>query len=204
MSRSEDCLRIFAYDEQLWGEGLCFAGIDEAGRGPLAGCVMAACVVMPRSPRIHRVYDSKGISERRREDLFEEISLHALFVGTGRAEAREIDAINILQATKLAMRRAAHGAPAGMFLIDAVTNIGLEGLERPIIRGDSSSYSIAAASIIAKVTRDREMRMLDERYPAYGFARHKGYGTKTHMDAIRVFGPCPEHRLSFLGGILNR
>jgi len=203
LPKAKDYLSVYACDEMLWDKNLCFAGIDEAGRGPLAGCVMAACVVMPRTPRIAGVYDSKSVSEKRREQLYKQIVQYALFVGTGRAEAREIDEINILQATKLAMRRAAQGAPVRLFLIDAVKGIGLDGEEKPIIHGDAISYSIAAASIIAKVTRDREMLMLDHLYPDYGFASHKGYGTKAHMNALRALGPCPEHRTTFLGRILR-
>ena len=131
------------------------------------------------------------------------IRKHAFFVGVGRVEAEEIDSINILEATKLAMRRAANGAPADVFLIDAVTRVGLPGEERAIIGGDAASYSIAAASIIAKVTRDREMAELDALYPQYGFKKHKGYGTAEHIKAIREFGPSPIHRRSFLGRILK-
>ncbi len=203
MTKAERIKGVYAHDEALWDKGLCFAGIDEAGRGPLAGCVTAACVVMPRAPRIEGVYDSKALSEKQRELLYDQILRHAIFVGTGRAEAREIDGINILQATKLAMRRAAAGAPVRLFLIDAVTDVGLDGEERAIIHGDAVSYAIAAASIVAKVSRDREMQTLDRLYPAYGFASHKGYGTKAHAEAVRAFGPCPEHRMTFLKRILR-
>lgn len=203
MPKAELYQGVYAYDEALWDDGLCFAGIDEAGRGPLAGCVMASCVVMPRTPRIAGVFDSKALSEKQRGLLFDQILRHAVFVGTGRAEAREIDEINILCATKLAMRRAAKGAPVRLYLIDAVTDIGLDGEERAIIHGDATSYAIAAASIIAKVTRDREMLVLDRLYPEYGFASHKGYGTKAHIEAVRTVGPCPEHRKTFLGRILR-
>lgn len=181
-----------------------FAGIDEAGRGPLAGCVTAGCVIMPRTPVIPSIDDSKKVSEASREKLFEEITKHAVFIGVGRVSAEEIDQINILQATKLAMRRAAHGAPTMLFLIDAVTEIGLKGEERPIIHGDALSYAIAAASIVAKVSRDRELRELDQKYPVYGFLRNKGYGTAEHMEAIRTLGPCPEHRRSFITRIQVR
>ncbi|NLX82395.1 MAG: ribonuclease HII [Clostridiales bacterium] len=187
---------------KLWEQGLVFAGIDEAGRGPLAGCVTAACVVMPRQPRVEKVFDSKRLSEKQRELLFDEIYNQALFVGMANVNAEEIDRINILEATKQAMRQAAEGAPAGTFLVDAVTQVGIKGEEWPIISGDAVSYSIAAASIIAKVTRDRIMRKLDELYPDYGFAKHKGYGTRQHIAAIHRLGPCPVHRKSFLTRIL--
>ncbi len=190
---------LYAYDQDLWHQGLRFAGIDEAGRGPLAGPVVAACVVFsPGTQMLDFIDDSKKLSEKRREAVCEEVFRWADFVGVGQVEAEEIDRINILEATKLAMRRAAQGAPAPLFLIDAVAGVGLSGRERPIIHGDAVSYSIAAASIVAKVTRDRQMRALGERFPGYGFARHKGYGTAAHMQAIRELGPCQEHRRSFL------
>lgn len=202
-SKQELCARVYAHDAALWDSGLVFAGMDEAGRGPLAGCVMAACVVMPREPMIYPVYDSKKLTQKQRESAYEQIMEQAVFVGLGRAEVSEIDEINILQATKLAMRRSAQGAPVDLFLIDAVTGIGLPGEEKAVIGGDAASYSIAAASIIAKVSRDREMEELDALYPQYGFQKHKGYGTAEHIRAIREFGPCPAHRKSFLGKILS-
>ena len=200
MGKSEERrLALFQHDMSLWQQGMRFAGIDEAGRGPLAGPVVAACVVFsPETRMLDHVDDSKKLSENRREQVCEEIFRWADFVGVGQAEAEEIDRINILEATKLAMRRAAKGAPAGLFLIDAVRGVGLEGSECPIIHGDAVSYSIAAASIVAKVTRDRQLRALDEKHPGYGFARHKGYGTAAHMQAVRQLGLCPEHRRSFL------
>lgn len=177
-------------------------GVDEAGRGPLAGAVFAACVIMPADPVLPWVDDSKKLSEARREEVFEQILQTALFVGVGRAEPAEIDALNILQATKLAMRRACAGVVCDGVLIDAVTGLGLCAKEIPIIHGDALSYCIAAASIVAKVSRDREMRRWHELYPQYGFVRHKGYGTPEHVEALRIAGPCPLHRQSFLGGIL--
>jgi len=194
--------QAYRHDLALWEQGVVFAGIDEAGRGPLAGCVTAACVVMQKEPRLPNIYDSKHLSEKQRSEAFERIREQALFVGVGHVEADEIDRINILEATRLAMRKAAAGAPVDTFLVDAVADIGLSGRELPLIGGDAASYSIAAASIIAKVTRDRLMQELDAMYPAYGFARHKGYGTRQHMDAIRQLGPCPAHRKTFLTRIL--
>ena len=177
--------------------------MDEAGRGPLAGNVVAACVVMPKEPLLLWVDDSKKLSPARRETLYDEILSAALFVGVGQAGAAEIDRYNILEATKMAMRRAAENAPADVFLIDAVRGLGLPGEERGIIHGDALCYSIAAASIIAKVTRDRQMDELDRLYPGYGFAKHKGYGTAQHIAALKELGPCPEHRRSFIGHFVS-
>ena len=175
------------------------AGMDEAGRGPLAGCVVAACVIMPEEPLILWVDDSKKLSESRREKVYDEIMGTALAVGIGEVGAEEIDRINILEATRKAMRIAADQVKGDIYLIDAVTGLGLEGREVPLIKGDASSYSIAAASIIAKVTRDRQMRELDKLYPEYGFIRNKGYGTAEHIAALRRIGPCPAHRRTFIG-----
>ncbi len=180
--------------------GLVIAGMDEAGRGPLIGPVITACVVMPlHETPILWVDDSKKLSEKRREEVFEQIQKTALYIGVGRAEASEIDRINILQATKQAMREAAGQVPAHLFLIDAVRDLGLNGREVPIVHGDAVSYSIAAASIVAKVTRDRILAELDTQYPVYGLKKNKGYGTKEHIQALQTYGPCPEHRRSFIG-----
>jgi len=157
---------------------------------------------MPAEPLIPWVDDSKKLSEGRREKVYEEIMETALAVGIGEVTPEEIDRINILEATKKAMRIAAGQVDAERFLIDAVTGLGLAGEEIPIIRGDAQSYSIAAASIIAKVYRDRKMRELDRNYPAYGFARNKGYGTREHIEVLRRIGPCPEHRRSFIGNFV--
>ena len=194
--REENMVR---HDTAYWQNYARVAGMDEAGRGPLAGDVVAACVIMPPVPILEWVDDSKKLSASRRERVYDRIIKTALFIGVGRADASEIDRINILQATMNAMRRAASGASAGVYLIDAVRNLGLDAPEIPIIHGDAVSYSIAAASIVAKVTRDREMQEIDRQYPEYGFARHKGYGTAEHIAAIRRFGPCPIHRMSFIG-----
>lgn len=189
---------LMAYDLQYRQNGLVVAGMDEVGRGPLAGNVVTACVVMPEDPVILWIDDSKKLSESRREKVFEEIMKHALYVGVGEISPEEIDRINILEATKNAMRKAASEVPADIFLVDAVTKLGLKGKEIPIIKGDATSYSIAAASIVAKVIRDRQMIELDKLYPEYGFARNKGYGTKEHIDALKRIGPCPVHRRSFI------
>lgn len=187
---------LMAHDCQFSG---VVAGMDEVGRGPLAGNVVTACVVMPKEPVLPWIDDSKKLSESRREKVYEEIMRIALYVGIGQATPEEIDEINILEATKKAMRDAAAQVPADVFLIDAVTGLGLAGQEVPIIKGDATSYAIAAASIVAKVTRDRQLIELDKQYPAYGFARNKGYGTAEHIAALRRLGPCPEHRSSFIG-----
>ncbi len=203
ISRLERLEQLLNMDAGFRGGVSRLAGMDEVGRGPLAGCVMAACVVMPPDSRILWVDDSKKLSRMRREKVYDEIVKEALFVGVGRAEPEEIDRINILQATMQAMRRAAHGAGAQLYLVDAVKNLGLEGEERAIIHGDALSYSIAAASIVAKVLRDREMERLDALYPMYGFARNAGYGTAEHIRALREHGPCPLHRRSFIGRLLG-
>lgn len=198
-NRHEHALLLQSYDRSVDGGTLILAGMDEAGRGPLVGNVVAACVVMPLDTVIDWVDDSKKLSEMRREKVFEEIMAQALYVGIGRATPEEIGEINILNATKKAMREAAAAVPAEVFLIDAVKGLGLNGKEIPIIKGDATSYAIAAASIIAKVTRDREMAELDKLYPEYGFIRNKGYGTAEHIAALKKYGPCPAHRKSFIG-----
>lgn len=187
------------------------AGIDEAGRGPLAGPVVAACCVLPKDAEILYLNDSKKLSEKRREALFLEIQEKALAFGIGIADEHRIDEINILQATYEAMREAVRqvteklNAAPEVLLNDAVTipNIAAEIRQVPIIKGDAKSVSIAAASVLAKVTRDHLMVEYDKLYPDYGFAKHKGYGTKQHTDALRALGPCPIHRKSFLTKILG-
>ena len=190
------------YDRQYRLPGIVLAGMDEVGRGPLAGNVVTACVVMPEEPLIVWIDDSKKLSETRREKVYEEILHHVLWVGIGEVSPDEIDEINILQATRKAMIAAAEKVPADIFLIDAVKNLGLKGKEIPLIKGDATSYNIAAASIIAKVTRDRQMTEADRLYPEYGFARNKGYGTKEHIDALKKYGPCPIHRRSFISNFV--
>jgi len=199
MARS---MELMAYDLPFREGGVLVAGMDEVGRGPLAGNVVTACVVMPAEPVLPWIDDSKKLSESRREKVFDEIMKIALYVGIGQVGPEEIDRINILQATRKAMKMAADQVPAQVFLIDAVTNLGLNGREVPIIKGDATSYSIAAASIVAKVTRDRQMAELDRVYPEYGFIRNKGYGTREHTEALRRIGPCPAHRRTFIGNFL--
>ena len=191
--------KLYAYDLS-YNKCCVIAGMDEAGRGPLAGNVVAACVCIPLDKvPIPGVNDSKKLSEKRRNLLYDEIMQVADFVGVGMATPEEIDRMNILEATKKAMREAAAQVHADIYLIDAVKNLGLNGQEVSIIHGDALSYHIAAASIIAKVTRDRQMAELDQLYPEYGFLRHKGYGTAEHIRALQTYGPCPAHRKSFIG-----
>lgn len=199
MKREQRLAELIKTDEPLWAMNVVFAGMDEAGRGPLAGNVVAACVVMPPKPLLEWVDDSKKLSETRRELVYAQIMETALHVGVGQASPEEIDQINILNATKEAMRRAASSVPAALYLIDALEGLGLGGREQGIIHGDALCYSIAAASIVAKVTRDRQMGSLDAQYPAYGFRKHKGYGTAQHIAALREYGPCPAHRRTFIG-----
>ena len=180
-------------------------GIDEAGRGPLAGPVVAGAVILPKNSRILYLNDSKKLSEKRREELFVRIQKEALAWSVGIAEPERIDEINILQATYEAMRKAIQGLPQkpDLLLNDAVTIPDVEIVQIPIVKGDAKSLSIAAASILAKVTRDHMMMEYDMIYPEYGFGKHKGYGTAAHMEAIRRFGPCPIHRRTFIKKIVG-
>ena len=175
-------------------------GIDEAGRGPLAGPVAAGAVILPKDCRILYLNDSKKLSEKRREELFEEIKEKAAAWSVGIVSPARIDEINILQATYEAMRDAVGrlGVTPDVLLNDAVTIPGLPMKQVPIIKGDAKSLSIAAASVLAKVTRDHMMAEYEEMFPGYGFAKHKGYGTAAHIQAIRELGPCPIHRRSFI------
>ena len=187
------------------------AGIDEAGRGPLAGPVVVACCMMPRESMIEGVNDSKKIAEKKREKLYELITEEAISYGVGIIGQREIDEINILQATKKGLTIAIKDMEEKLkekpelgktkpdaILVDALTKIDTDGIPyKSIIHGDAISYSIACSSIIAKVTRDRIMRQWDEVYPQYGFMKHKGYGTAAHIQAIKEYGICPLHRRSF-------
>lgn len=197
--------------ERKYAEFALIAGIDEAGRGPLAGPVVAASVILPKDRPILYVNDSKQLSEKKREELFAVIMKEAVAVGVGMASPQLIDEINILQATYCAMRDAIRGLKStdgtpyqpDLLLNDAVRIPDVPIRQIPIIKGDAKSCSIAAASIIAKVTRDRIMREYDSIYPEYGFQKHKGYGSQAHMEALRQFGPCPIHRRTFIGGILG-
>jgi len=203
-SDQERLMRMISeYETPLWDAGMRVAGIDEVGRGPLAGPVVTACIIVPQDKLVPGVNDSKKVAEKKREKLFDLLMASAEYVATGWKTPQEIDEMNILAATKAAMEEAAAGAEGAHFLVDAVTGLHLPGPITPIIHGDATSYMIAAASIIAKVTRDRYMIELDEKYPQYGFARNKGYGTAEHIAALKEYGPCPEHRTSFIQGILS-
>ena len=176
------------------------AGVDEAGRGPLAGPVVAAAVILPDSFRLDGLTDSKKVPAARREKFFRILTTHTAIVwSTGCAEVAEIDRLDILRATHLAMARALGSLPQrpDHALVDGLPARGLPVDHTALVQGDALSLSIAAASIIAKVTRDRLMVGLDARYPQYGFARHKGYGVREHLEALRHHGPCPVHRRSF-------
>ena len=187
------------YEEQ-YKEYRFICGIDEAGRGPLAGPVVAGAVILPADCEILYLNDSKKLSAAKREQLYDEIMEKAIAVGVGMASPARIDEINILQATYEAMRTAVSelGVKPDILLNDAVTIPGIEIRQVPIIKGDAKSVSIAAASIIAKVTRDRLMIQYEEVLPGYGFAKHKGYGSKEHIEAIRKLGLTPIHRRTFI------
>lgn len=176
-------------------------GTDEAGRGPLAGPVFAAACILPAGLVIDGLNDSKKISEKKREKLFDIICREAVSYGIASASVEEIDSINILEAAQLAMRRAvAMLTPVpDLVLVDGNITRGFEMKAVPVIGGDALSPSIAAASILAKVSRDRDCILLDEKYPEYGFAKHKGYPTKEHRQKVFELGPCPDHRKTFLG-----
>ena len=175
-------------------------GIDEAGRGPLAGPVVAGAVILPKDCDILYINDSKKLSEKKREELYAIITEQAVAYGVGYGTPERIDEINILQATYEAMREAVGklGTKPDLLLNDAVTIPQVDIRQIPIIKGDARSISIGAASIVAKVTRDRLMVRYDEIYPEYGFASHKGYGVQSHIEALKKYGPCPIHRQSFI------
>ena len=193
-----------SYERQYEESCTYICGIDEAGRGPLAGPVVAAAVILPAGLVIPYVNDSKKLTEKRREALYPEILEKALSVGVGVVPAARIDEINILQATYEAMRQAIGqlSVRPDVLLNDAVRIPDVEIPQVPIIKGDAKSISIACASVIAKVTRDRMMKEYDAIYPEYGFAGHKGYGTAAHIAAIRQYGPSPIHRRTFTGNFV--
>lgn len=197
--------KMSEYEKKYYSMGFkLIAGIDEVGRGPLAGPVVTAAVILPEGAVIEGVNDSKKLSPKKREELFYEIQKKALAVGIGLETNSVIDDINILQATYSAMRRAIGELKLkpDVILADAVTIPGIDIRQEGIIKGDAKSISIAAASIIAKVTRDRLMVDLDESYPGYGFKENKGYGSAAHIDAIKRLGLCPIHRKSFTGNFV--
>ncbi len=205
MPEAERLLRLSEPDRAFWSQPDCvLAGMDEVGRGPLAGPVVVACAVMPPEPLIAYVNDSKKVSEKRREAVYAQLIEAARAYSVAWISQSVIDEINILAATKRAFRDAfaGIGLPVTDVLIDALTGLDISARQHPMIHGDALSYSIACASIIAKVERDRYMIEQDAVYPQYGFKQNKGYGTAAHIAAIREYGPCPLHRMSFIGKFL--
>ena len=192
--------KLLAFENEYYSQGANFiAGVDEVGRGPLAGPVLACAVILPRGLRIEGINDSKQLTEKKRESLAKIIQESAIAVSIGIADVKTIDNINILQATIKAMTDAVNGLNVrpDVVLIDALTLPKVKARQRAVIKGDSLSATIAAASIVAKVTRDNMMKGYHEIYPEYGFDQHKGYGTEKHIEAIRAYGLCPIHRRSF-------
>ena len=190
----------FSYEKECKENGFAVVcGVDEAGRGPLAGNVVAAAVIMPEGLVIEGLDDSKKLTEKKREKLFDVITEKTIY-SIAWATPAEIDELNILNATMLAMRRAVEGlaVKADFALIDGNCSRGFKIPTQTVVKGDAKSYSIAAASVLAKVTRDRQCMEMHEKYPEYNFAGHKGYPTKAHMTKVMEIGPCPEHRRSFL------
>ena len=204
-SEKERLIKMQQFERPLYEKGIKYiAGIDEVGRGPLAGPVVTCAVILKPDVLIEGVNDSKKVSEKKREKLYDVITSNCVAYGIGMSSEKVIDDINILNATKRAMIESVHNlsiCPEHL-LIDAV-NLGIEIPVTPIIKGDAFSISVAAASIVAKVTRDRMMMAYDEIYPEYGFAKNKGYGTAEHVEALKKYGPCPIHRMSFIKGILG-
>ena len=191
----------FEYENLKYAEGYsAVCGTDEAGRGPLCGPVVAAAVILPKDEEIEGLNDSKKLTEKKRDKLFDIIKEKALAYAIAEASPAEIDEINILNASMLAMKRAIEALPikADFALIDGNCSRGFDIPTETVVKGDAKSASIAAASILAKVTRDRQCLELDKLYPEYGIAKHKGYPTKEHMDAVRKYGPTPIYRMSFL------
>ena len=206
MKKTEDKVSNIEYENRLLASGYkLIAGVDEVGRGPLAGPVCCACAIMPLDDIIEGVDDSKKISEKKRELLFEKIKEKAICYCIEFVDEKTIDEINILEATKRCMAKAINNMKImpDIVLVDAVKGLDTTVPTLPIIHGDALSYNIAAASILAKVTRDRLMVELSEKYPEYGFEKHKGYGTKVHIEALKQHGSTPIHRKSFLG-FLNK
>ena len=198
---TEEYIRLTDRERSVRAKGYeIICGADEAGRGPLCGPVVAAAVILPEGCRILGVRDSKKVPEKKREELFADITSSALSFCVGIVGPEDVDGMNILNAARLAFKKAIEGLkikPDYIFT-DAISGLDIDMEYESVIKGDANIYSIAAASIIAKVTRDRIMREYDEMYPEYGFARHKGYGTREHYDAILRYGALPIHRRSFL------
>ena len=198
----ERLTKIKEIEKDLYSKGFKnICGIDEAGRGPLAGPVVVAGVIMPQDSMIEGINDSKKVTEKRREKLYDVIREEAISYSIAVIDHHVIDDINILNATKQGVTEVVDGLDVkpDLIIVDALTHINTRGIPyEPIIKGDAKCYNIAAASILAKVTRDRIMRQWDEIYPQYGFSSHKGYGTAKHIAALKEYGPCPLHRKSFI------
>lgn len=195
---------LWLLENEIYDEGFrLLCGVDEAGRGPLAGPVYAAAVILPRGMIIEGLNDSKKLTEKKREDLFGIICSDATSYGIAFATVEEIEAFNILNATILAMNRALEklDPKPEMALIDGNRNKGISGISRCIVKGDAKCADIAAASVLAKVSRDHYMQEMADLYPEYGFEQHKGYGTRHHFETLRKYGPSPIHRMSFLKGL---
>lgn len=205
LAKERERLEAMSVYEKQYASCLAICGIDEVGRGPLAGPVVAGAVILPRDTETLYLNDSKKLSEKKREALYDEIMEKAVAVGIGMASPARIDEINILQATYEAMRMAIDKLQVrpDLLLNDAVTIPGVEISQVPIVKGDAKSISIAAASIVAKVTRDRMMKEYEEIFPGYDFASNKGYGTKAHIQALKTLGPCVIHRRSFIGNFVK-
>lgn len=206
-NKIETTLKLVEYDRNIAKQYNIFCGIDEAGRGPLCGPVVVASCIMPldNDKIIMGINDSKKLSEKQREELFEQIKKTAICYSIQEIDEKTIDEINILEATKLGMKKAIEGLSQkpNLALVDAVKNIDSDVQQIAIIKGDATSYSIAAASILAKVYRDKLMQKLDAEYPEYHFAKHKGYGTKEHIELLKKFGPCKIHRKSFIKNLIT-
>lgn len=206
ITEQERLFNITEYERKFWERRIFPAGMDEVGRGPLAGPVTVACVIMPPEPLIEGVNDSKKLSEKKREKLSPLIRETALAYSIEFAPPELIDEINIAEATKLMFKRAFEniGVDCTHVLVDYVSGLAIQAEQIPLVHGDALSYSIGAASIIAKVERDAYMQKMHELYPMYNFASNKGYGTAEHIKALKEYGPCPIHRRSFIGKILGQ
>ncbi len=208
MARRNEDERLFELtriEREYWEKGILPAGMDEVGRGPLAGPVVTACIMLPPEPLIKYVNDSKKVSQGRREKLYPELKEAAIACATGWKSPEDIDKLNILNATRRAFEEAfrAMQQKPQVVLMDAMNGVDMDAEQHSFIHGDALSYLIAAASIIAKVERDKYMEEMDALYPQYGFARNKGYGTAEHIAALKKYGPCPIHRRSFIKNFIG-
>jgi len=208
MARRNEDERLFELtriEREYWVKGILPAGMDEVGRGPLAGPVVTACIMLPPEPLIKYVNDSKKVSQGRREKLYPELKEAAIACATGWKTPEDIDELNILNATRRAFEEAfrAMQQKPQVVLMDAMNGVDMDAEQHSFIHGDALSYLIAAASIIAKVERDKYMEEMDALYPQYGFARNKGYGTAEHIAALKKYGPCPIHRRSFIKNFIG-